>query len=128
MNAIGADAREQGGGVQTGPPENHDLTETLANGDATRDRAVARRTRGVVLASMGVMQDQRADRKRSRSMALAAALLVLVLLGPLVWWAVDTMIEEQRLTGLTGQFSLWICLFAAGLAAAVLAGWLRRRP
>ena len=77
---------------------------------------------------VGVMQDQEAYRKRSRSMALAAALVALVLLGPLVWWAVDTMVEEQRLTGLTGQFSLWICLFAAGLAAAVLAGWLRRRP
>ncbi|HEX7730815.1 MAG TPA: hypothetical protein VF392_17425 [Terracidiphilus sp.] len=128
MTAAGPDSREQGGSVQSSPSENQELTHSLAGGDAGRERSVAHRTRGVVLASMGVMQDQEAYRKRSRSMALAAALVALVLLGPLVWWAVDTMVEEQRLTGLTGQFSLWICLFAAGLAAAVLAGWLRRRP
>jgi hypothetical protein len=128
VSSIGANAREQGGRVQTTPTENRDLKQSLAAGDAERERAVAQRTRGVVLASMGVMQGQKADRRRSRSMAMAAGLVALVLLGPLVWWAVETAIEEQRFSGLTGQFSLWICLFAAGLAAAILAGWLRRRP
>lgn len=128
MTTAGPGARQQGGSVQTNPSQDRDLTAALAGSDADRDRGVARRTRGVVLASMGVMQDQKAYRKRSRSMALAAALVALVLLGPLVWWAADTLIEEHRLTGLTGQLSLWIFFFAAGLAAAVLAGWLRRRP
>ena len=128
MNTPGADSRGPGSSVQSNPSDKRELTQSLAGANAGRERSVARRTRGVVLASMGVMQDHRADRNRSRSMALAAGLVALVLLGPLVWWAVDTFVDEQRLTGLTGQFSLWICLFAAGFAAAILAGWLRRRP
>jgi hypothetical protein len=106
----------------------HDLLTALAGKQAARDRAVAQNTRRVVLASLGVMQDQKADRKRSRSLALASLLVVLLALGPFVWRVTDDLIGGEHLSDMATQTSLWVCVLCpAVLAAVIVAGWARSK-
>jgi hypothetical protein len=116
-------------GANTASDSNRDLLSALAGNQAGRDRAVAHHTRRVVLASLGVMQDQKAGRRRTRSLALASILLVVLAMGPFVWRVSDDIIGGERWEDLATQAGLWICiLFPALLAAALVAGWLRSRP
>jgi hypothetical protein len=74
------------------------------------------------------MLEQKAGRRRIRSVALAALLLVVLVLGPLVWWAVDNLIAGEHLSDLTSQFALWVCILCPALVAcALVAGWMRNR-
>lgn len=110
------------------PSAVQEITAALAGSQASRDCAVAYRTRRVVLASLGVLQEQKASTRRSRTMALAAALLFLVIVAPPVCWIANVLVEEERVTSLVGQLSLWgFFVVTALLGSALLAGWLRRR-
>ncbi|MGO8757782.1 MAG: hypothetical protein ACLQG3_06620 [Terracidiphilus sp.] len=112
-----------------GPPAaNADLLSALAGKQAGRDRAVADHTRRVVSTSLGVMRDQNATRRRTRSIALAALVLALFAFGPLGWHAADDLIGGDRIGDVTAQTSLWACiLFPIILAAFLVAGWSRNK-
>jgi len=115
-------------GSDQGADPNQDVKTSVAAEHADRDRKVAYGTRRVVMASLGVLKDQKAGRKRIRAVALASVLVFLLVLGPLIWWAVDNLIAGEHLGDLASQFSLWVCILCpALLAAAVMAGWLRHR-
>jgi len=125
-NASAQPAAAKAAGTQSA---NHELVSALAGMQAARDCAVAQTTRRVVLTSLGVMQDQKAGRRRSRALALAALLLALLALGPFVWRVTDDLIGGEPLADLATQTSLWICILCPAVLAAVLvAGWARSKP
>ena len=117
------------GDARSGASSDRDLLSALAGNQASRDCLLASRTRRVVSASHGLMQEQKAGRKRMRALALAAIVLVVLVVGPLATWAVDSLIAGERLCDVTSQFALWVCILCPALVAcALLAGWVRKRP
>jgi hypothetical protein len=120
---------ELAGRSGTQADRDRDLLSALSGNQAGRERAVAHRTRRVVMASLGVMQDQKAGRRRTRSLALASILLVILAIGPFVWRVSDDIIGGEHWSDIATQTSLWICIFfPALLAAALVAGWMRQKP
>ena len=105
-----------------------DLLSALAGRDANRERAVAHRTRRVVMSSLGVIEEQKQDKIRMRTRALAITLVVLLLIAPLLWEATDSLIAGEHLGDAGNQLSLWACIVCSTLlAAALVAGWWRNR-
>ena len=106
---------------------NRELLAALAGTRAANDGAVARRTRRAVLGSLGLMEEQKASRKRNRAMAVAGLMLAMLGMAPLIWHVADDLISGEHLCDLTTQLSLLICVLCPAFVAAVLvAGWMRR--
>jgi len=115
-HAASSEAASTGGSAE--------ILAALSGKQAGRDRAVAEKTRRVVLASLGVMQDQKAGRRRTRSLVLASLFVALLAFGPLAWRVADDLIGGERFSDIATQTSLWACiLFPAVLAAFLVAGW-----
>lgn len=121
-------AADTPGKMNTRPDSNRDVVEALAGRQADHEGAVAHRTRRVVLASLGVLQEQKAGRRRTRAVALASILVALLLLGPAAWRITDDLIGGERFSDVTCQFSLWFSFLCLAIVGAVLvAGWARRK-
>ncbi len=115
-------------GPTSGSSTKADLLSALAGKQAGRERAVAEKTRRVVLASHGVIQDQKADRRRTRSVVLASLVLALLAFGPLAWRVGDDLIGGEHFGDIATQTSVWACILCpAILAAFLVAGWSRNK-
>jgi hypothetical protein len=105
-----------------------DLISAINGLEANRERIVAHRTRRVVMSSGGVLREHRQTGVRARAFALAGTILVLLLIAPLVWEAVDSLIAGEHLADPGSQLSLWACIMCPTiLAAALVAGWWKHR-
>lgn len=105
-----------------------DLVEAAAGFQGDRARATAEKARRVVMASAGIMQEQRAGRKKIRAVALAATLVVFFVVAPPIWWIAETLIEEEHLTSTLSELAVWgFFSVTALLGSALLAGWLSRK-
>ncbi len=123
-----ASGRTIGAGRDAQQAAGEDLTEAAAGFQGDRARATADKTRRVVTTSAGLMQEQRAGRKRIRAMALAATLVVFFVVAPPIWWIAENLIEEEHLTSTLSELAVWgFFSVTALLGSALLAGWLRRR-
>lgn len=108
--------------------ERRALLSALAGREAEGERAAASRTRRVVMASLGVMEEQRACRRRNRSIAVAILLLMALALGPFLWHLSYMLFEGEHICDIAAQVALGACIVSpAILAAALVAGWQRRR-
>ncbi|HEX8926810.1 MAG TPA: hypothetical protein VF786_13515 [Terriglobales bacterium] len=109
-------------------PSQSDLIEAVSGLQGDRDRSLGDKTRRVVMASAGVIQDQQVGRKKIRAWAIAATLVVFFIVAPPIWWLAENLIEDQHLTSTFGEIAIWgFFSITALLGAALLAGWLRRR-
>jgi hypothetical protein len=117
----------RGTGAKTGSQD--EVLAALAGSGAERERMVAHTTRRVVMASLGVLKEQKAGRKRNRAVALAAAVVVLFVVGPPLWWLADTLLEDEIVTNPVAEIGVWAFLLCTALlASALVAGWVRRKP
>ena len=105
-----------------------DLLSALSGLEANRERAVAHQTRRVVSSSLGVIKERNQDKSRTRALAIALAFVSVVLITPLLWEAVDSLIAGEHLGDPGNQLALWACIVCPALiAAAVVAGWWRKQ-
>ncbi len=113
--------------TRSAPPD-PSLIAALTGKDASRDRAVAFKTRRVVLGSLGVIKDRKETKRRARGVALAITVVVFALIAPLIWEATDSLIAGEHLGDAGSQLSLWACFLCPTLlGAALVAGWWRHR-
>ena len=112
--------------ADAGPTD--DFISALTGLEANRTNAVAHRTRRVVVSSQGVLQEQKRGGNRTRSFALAGTIVLLLLLAPLACEASEDFFEGERTLDTGAQLAVWgLIACAAMLAAALVAGWMRRR-
>jgi len=124
LDSVGAANEER---IGAGSGAGRELLSALAGKQADRDTTVADRTRRVVSASLGVMQDQKVGRKHNRSLALAVLVLVLFAVGPVLWRLTDDLVGGEHIADMPAQVTLLVCVLGPALVAAALLAWWPRR-
>ena len=100
------DEDRSGVSSQRAAQEDGDLMSALTGLDAGQAQHAAERTRRVVTGSAGNLRERREVSGRSRNLAIAGAVLVLLLITPLIWSTVDSLTGDQHLTDTASELSL----------------------
>lgn len=128
MTTMRQDEDQSGVSPQRAAQEDGDLMSALAGLDAGHAQHTAERTRRVVTGSAGNLRERREVSGRSRNLAIAGAVLVLLLITPLIWSTVDSLTGDQHLTDTASELSLLGLLVGSTIFGAMLvAGWWRNR-
>lgn len=111
-----------------GAPVDSQIQRSRAIADADRDRAVAHKTRRVVLASLGILNDLKAGHKRNRAVAVAAILVLFSVMALPLWFLFYSMFADDNTAGVAWEIAVSGFFLCCGLVgSALLVGWLRAR-
>jgi hypothetical protein len=99
------------------------LLSILTGINAAAGQNIASKTRRSVLNNLMTHKEQRVARRRNVALTLAASVVVLLILAPALWNAVDELLSDDHLEDLGSQMTLLALILIPAALAALFAGW-----
>jgi hypothetical protein len=99
------------------------LLSILTGMNASAGQNVAIKARRSVMNNLMTHKEQRVARRRNVALTLAASVVVLLILAPALWNAVDDVLSDDHLEDLGSQMTLLTLVLIPAALAALFAGW-----
>lgn len=99
------------------------LLSILTGVNATAGQNLAMKARRSVRNNLTTHKEQQVARRRNVALTLAASVIVLLILAPTIWNAVDEMLGEEHIGDMGSQLTLLGLVLVPAALAALFAGW-----